>query len=39
MTITEVHMNSMGIVHGGSISTLADTSVGFGAFINKPEKV
>ncbi|KAG2385986.1 hypothetical protein C9374_003135 [Naegleria lovaniensis] len=32
MPITEVHMNAMGLVHGGSIITMSDTAIGTGAF-------
>ena len=33
--IEDKHLNSMGIVHGGAITSLADTAIGFGAFMAK----
>jgi acyl-coenzyme A thioesterase PaaI-like protein len=33
--VKDMHLNSMGIVHGGSIMALADTAIGFGAFLAK----
>ncbi|KAL9644939.1 hypothetical protein ABK040_004433 [Willaertia magna] len=33
MTITKQHLNAIGLVHGGSLSTLIDTAIGTGAFI------
>lgn len=38
MTITENHLNPMGIAHGGSIGSLADTCIGVGAYTNKPSQ-
>nr|CAG4718256.1 unnamed protein product [Naegleria fowleri] len=32
MPITEIHMNAMGLVHGGSIITMCDTAIGTGAY-------
>jgi acyl-coenzyme A thioesterase PaaI-like protein len=33
--VQDNHLNGMGIVHGGAIMTLADTAIGFGAFLAK----
>lgn len=38
MTISEDHLNPMGIAHGGSVSSLADTCIGFGAYAFKPDQ-
>jgi acyl-coenzyme A thioesterase PaaI-like protein len=39
MPISDIHMNALGIVHGGSICTLIDTCAGYAAWAHKPEKV
>lgn len=39
MPITDELMNGAGIAHGGAISTLADTCIGFGAWLSLPEEV
>jgi uncharacterized protein (TIGR00369 family) len=37
MRVEDIHMAATGLVHGGSIATLADTSIGFGCYVFAPE--